>query len=115
MKLSAKNRAILIRHINKTLEVNAKSMANESLLENSRIKPFGDHEIAAMEAMKGNSQGFTSLLERLFWQNGYDHLFDLFCIIDGVSDPEDDDWTGVLLIDKPKSFDEHVEFLHDLL
>lgn len=113
MRLSEKNRKILIEYIHQKLEEYSKSLVREILSENPRFKPFGKKEEEALNVMKENPSGFSSLLEKMLWHNGHDLFFDFFCILDGVGDPEDKEWSDVLLIDKPKDFNEHVEFLHD--
>lgn len=113
MKLTEKNREILLEYINKRLIDISRSNAEEFVSKNKRFKPFGIDEENAIYAMKENPKGFLSLMEKVLWHSGHDLLFDLFCIIDGVGDPDDRDWKGVLLIDLPDDFDNHVEFLHD--
>lgn len=113
MKLSEKNREILISHVHEKLEEYAKALTSEVLSNKSRFQPFGKKEEDALNSMKENPEGFSSLLQKILWHNGHDLFFDFFCILDGVDDPEHKDWTDVLLIDKPKNYSEHVEFLHD--
>lgn len=113
MELSEKNREILIEHMHKTLEEYSKYCANNMFDKNRIVQPFGEREEEALSMMMQNVDGFKSFMEKMLWQCSQSVLFDLLCIIDGVADPDDPNWTQVLLIDKPKNFDQHYEFLHD--
>ena len=114
MKLSKNNRQIFIQHIQEKLDVYTNNASRE-LTTNERLKPFGKSEEKVIEAIKDNPEGFKSYFEKVLWKCSQEIIFDLFCIIDGVADPEDPDWKGILLIDMPKDYQEHVEFLHDEL
>lgn len=102
-------------HLNNQMERYSIQLVEEIFSDRSRIKPFDEAEKKAMQSIKNNPEGFKSIIDRLFQLHSRDLFFDFFCIIDGVGDPDDPEWTGVLLIDKPADFDEHVEFLHDEL
>ncbi|AWW32641.1 hypothetical protein DN752_22210 [Echinicola strongylocentroti] len=113
MKLSEKNRRILLDYLNGQIDDYSRQQTESFLSSISAVKPYGEAEIKAYQAMQENVEGSRLLLERLLQLNARELFFDFFCIIDGVGDPEDKDWSGVLLMDKPDDFDEHVEFLHD--
>lgn len=113
MKLSDKNREILIEYISQSLESISKRNVAELFSEKARFKTLGSEEETAMEQILKNPIGFGSLLEKVLWHTSHDVLFDLFCVIDGVADPGNKDWKGVLLIDLLDNFEGHVEFLHD--
>jgi hypothetical protein len=115
MKLSDKNRNILLDDLRKKIENYAEHYAKDVFSETPRVAPFGEAEIQAYEMIKNNPAGFRAFLERLLQAQTKEVFFDFFCTIDGVGDPDDKDWKGVLLIDKPEGFDDHVEFLHDQL
>ena len=112
MKLSDKHREIFIEYAHQKLEEYSRFHAEELLSEKS-VKPFGELEEKAVDAIRANPEGFKSYFEKVLWQCSQGVLFDLFCVIDGVADPDDPNWKGVLLIDMPKEHNEHVEFLHD--
>jgi hypothetical protein len=112
MGLSERNRKILIEYLHQKLEQYSNDCSND-LLSEKRVKPFGESEEKVIKAILENPEGFKSYFERVLWQCSHGILFDFLCIIDGVGDPDDKEWTDVLLIDKPKGFNEHVEFLHD--
>lgn len=61
------------------------------------------------------SEELKSALRKVFADQAAAVVFNLFSIIDGVSEPnpETNNWTEVLLIDKPVDYDEYAEFLHD--
>lgn len=113
MKLSEKNREILIEFLHQKLEEHSKYCSNNLFEENRIVQPFGKLEEDALNKILENREVFKPYLERVLWQCSHGILFDLLCVIDGVADPDDKEWTDVLLIDKPKGFNEHVEFLHD--
>lgn len=115
MKLSEKTRNILLEYIRQSLDITSKRNVAELFSEKARYKVFGPEEEIAMDLILKNPTGFISLLEKVLWHSGHDLLFDLFCVIDGVADPDDLDWKGVLLIDLPEKFEGDVEFLHDVI
>ena len=112
MKLSERQRKIFIEYAQQKLDEYARFYAKE-LTTQKMQQAFGKDEERVLEAIKHNPEGFESYFERIFWQCSQGVLFDLFCVIDGVADPDDPNWKGVLLIDMPKEHNEHVEFLHD--
>lgn len=112
MKLSDKNREIFIEYVHQKLEQYAK-YHSEELLTEKRTKPLGEAEEKAVKAIEENPEGFKSYIEKTLWRCSQGVIFDLLCVIDGVADPTDPDWKGVLLIDMPENFNQHVEFLHD--
>lgn len=112
MKLSDKNREIFIELLHQKLEEYSKYYSN-NLLSEQRTQPFGEAEEKVVKSIIENPEGFKSYFEKVLWQCGQSMLFDTLCVIDGVADPDDVVWSGVLLIDRPADFDEQVEFLHD--
>ncbi|MEM6643718.1 MAG: hypothetical protein AAF616_12120 [Bacteroidota bacterium] len=79
------------------------------------IKPIGRDEEVALQCILKNKKGFKSYLQRLMWQCSHGIMFDVLCVIDGVDDPADSDWTDVILVDKPVGFADDQNFLHEEL
>ena len=116
MKLSDENRRILISSLHEMMDKYSTHNASSFITGSSEIKPASTEEQKAFQLIQGNKD-IASLLQRLLWFHGKSLMFDLFCLIDGVGDPDPKlgNWTEVLLIDKPEGFNEHYEFLHDEL
>lgn len=112
MKLSDQNRKILIDYLQQIL-TNYSKHYSSSLTQENTIVPSGQLEKDAVKAIKENPMGFNSYMERVLWNCSQNILFDLLCVIDGVADPDNQDWKGVLLIDMPEDYEENYEFLHD--
>lgn len=114
MELSEKQRKVFIKYAQQKLDEYA-SFYSQELLTEKRLAPFGKDEEQVVKAIEENPEGYKSYFEKVFWQCSQGVLFDLFCIIDGVADPDDPNWKGVLLIDKPERYNLDNAFLHDEL
>jgi hypothetical protein len=121
MGLSTENRTTLLIHLHKSIEeaanTNANHIINGRLNQLINYPPNGgltDDEIGALKKLKGDEY-LKSALRKVLASTTADVFFDIFNIIDGTADPDPGtgEWTEVMLVDKPKDFDEHVEFLHD--
>jgi len=115
--LSTHNKDTLINYLRELLESHAKNAANEAISYDFLAKALGKDEKEVIDLIAKNPILFKPLFEKLFWQHGYNLLFDFLCVIDGVADPKpaNGKWTEVTLVDKPKDPNQHIEFLHDEL
>jgi hypothetical protein len=122
MQLSDNNRNALLLSLHKLIEEYADAGAS-SIFQGEQpyvsYPPNGgltEAEEQSLKQLQGNEQ-LMAALRKLFASNSAGVLFSFFSLIDGVADPDinEEDWTGVLLIDKPEDFDEDVPFLHDEL
>lgn len=111
--LSKSNKEIFLNKIRDQIENLSEEFVSRLISETPKVIPISDEEIAAFELIKLNPNGFQSLIRRFLEQNSREVVFNIFCIIDGVSDPNNKNWTGIMLIDKNKGFDKDIEFIHD--
>jgi hypothetical protein len=119
MGLSIKNRNTLLVSLHQLIEESANNIVNN--IFNGRIKglitypPNGgltEQEEKAISQIE-NSDTLKSALRKILASNTGDVYFDFFNLIDGTTDPEKGDWTGVTIVDISEENDEHIEFLHD--
>jgi hypothetical protein len=121
MNLSEENRTTLLTHLHKSIEETANTMANQ--LNNGRTNQLINYppnggltveEEHSLEQLKSNDT-LRDALRKVFASNSATVIFELFNIIDRTGDPDPGtgEWSEVMMIDMPKDFDEHVEFLHD--
>ncbi len=121
MKLSIKNRNALLISLQQSIEELADTKASDIFEGKTNqlinFPPNGGLtklEEYAVKALEGNEH-LKSALRKILASNSTDVLFDFFNNIDGTTDPDDEDWTGVMLVDTPENNDENRDFLHDEL
>jgi len=120
MKLSKKNRDILLINLHKEIEENSNTIANH--IQHKRIAKLIDYppnggltENEKEEILKlSGNEILKSALRKILASNSASVFFNFFSIIDGVSDPEinSNKWSEVMLVDLKES-DSHQEMLHD--
>ncbi|MDO1451569.1 hypothetical protein Q0590_35180 [Rhodocytophaga aerolata] len=121
MELSEKNLKTLLISVHRGIEESANKTANN--IFNARLgklidyPPNGgltDEEKEALKELKGN-EDLKTALRKVIASSTANAFFDFFNLIDGTTDPEPGTgkWTEVLIVDKPKDFDEDQAFLHD--
>jgi hypothetical protein len=121
MKLSIKNRNALLLSLQQSIEELADTKASDifegktsQLINFPPNGGFTESEEYAVKALVGNEH-LKSALRKILAGNSADVLFDFFNNIDGTTDPDDENWTGVILVDTPENNDENRDFLHDEL
>lgn len=119
MNLSDKNRKILLTSLHQAIEENANHIANHVFYgrENQLINypPNGgltEREKEAIKELQGD-EDLKSALRKILASNTADVFFHIFNIIDGTSDPERGDWTGVAIVDISEEDEGDIDFLHD--
>lgn len=121
-KLSHRNYVAFQVAVNSSVEEAAETYARKVVDgEVLRDFPYGlsyppnagltNDEVAAIEQLR-QVPGVESALRKVLAATAAEPIDRLLCIIDGVDDPGDEDWTGVSLLDKRET-DEEGEFLHD--
>jgi hypothetical protein len=121
MKLSDNNRNALLLILQQSIEELADTKANDifqgktnQLIYFPPNGGFTESEEQAVKELEGNEH-LKSALRKILAGNSADAFFDFFNNIDGTTDPDDDNWTGVMLVDIPESNEENRAFLHDEL
>ena len=119
MSLSEKNKNTLLIRLHQLIEENAdktvNSIFNDKIKEFINYPPnggFTEQEKKAISEIE-NSDTLRSALRKILASNTADVFFDFFNLIDGTTDPEKGDWTGVKIVDVSDDDEEQVEFLHD--
>lgn len=71
-------------------------------------------EKEALQLIKGN-EALSTALKKILADHSSSILFGLFNVIDGTGDPYPliDEWTEVVIIDRPEDYVENHEMLHD--
>ena len=118
MKLSEANRRTFLVAANQSVEIHATAYADD-LLRGQNIElnyppngGFTAQETQALKLLEGN-EALHSALRKVLADCAAGVVFDLFNHIDGTTDPNQGEWAGVMLVDKPGDDEEHREFLHD--
>ena len=118
MQLSEVNRRTFLVAANQSVEEYATAYADD-LLRGQSIEPtyppnggFTSAEAEALKLLQGNKV-LHSAVRKLLADCAAGVVFDLFNHIDGTTDPKQGEWTGVMLVDKPRDDEEYREFLHD--
>lgn len=117
MQLSADNRHTLLLAIHQLIEEYASGSANDLL--HGRVKQvdyppnggFTTEERESLKQLQGNTV-FHSAIRKVLASCSGGVVFDLLNLVDGTSDPEHGDWSGVVLLDKLEDA-EATELLHD--
>lgn len=123
MNISKESIKTLLVQLHKSIEDSANSTANQ--LNNGQVDwlinypPNGgltESEKSSLDILKNNTN-LRNALRKVLASNSASVLFELFSIIDGVSDPDPNTgkWSEIMFVDKPDDFDEHRAFLHDQL
>ena len=118
MQLSETNRHTLLLAIHQSIEEEAAGSAKELLQGQVNEPPyppnggFTAEEKDSLELLQ-NNEVLQSALRKVLASCAAGVVFDLFNHIDGTTDPKQGEWTGVMLVDKPRHDEEHREFLHD--
>ena len=115
MQLSEENRQTLLLAIHQSIEEQAGKGANNLFQGRANgvdYPPNGGFTTEEKEALKLLQSNILlqSALRKTLASCAAGVVFDLLNLIDGTSDPENGDWSGVSLIDKAEEAD---EFLHD--
>lgn len=120
MKLSPHNQETLLIYIQQKIERYADDIASK--IENGVSEDFLDYppngelstvEIESLAKLKGDPV-LKSALRKILASNSAGVLFELFNVIDGTADPDEDlgKWSGVALVDMTEDFEE-TYFLHE--
>lgn len=121
MKLSEQNRTTLLVHLHKVIEEIADVQANkilqgrsEQLIDYPQNGGLTGEEQQELKKLQGN-EIMRDALRKVLASNSASVFFDFFNIVDGTGDPDPETgkWSEIMLIDMPKDFDGHIEFLHD--
>ncbi|MDO7845303.1 hypothetical protein Q5H92_02965 [Hymenobacter sp. M29] len=118
MQLSGNNRHSFLLAIHQSIEEEAAGSAKE-LLQGQVNEPayppnggFTTEEEGALKLLQ-NNEVLQSAVRKVLADCAAGVVFNLLNLIDGTSDPEHGDWTGVMLVDKPRNNEEYRELLHD--
>jgi hypothetical protein len=118
--LNIRNRELLFVHLHKvveeTAEIIARALVNGSVAKELAYPPnagLTDKEQAALRQIKGAE--LESGIRKVLAHVAATPLYQLFCLVDGIADPDGNGWTGVSLTDKEADDVEglflHTEFL----
>ena len=123
MKLSEHNLKTLMLFLQQKIEENADYISDQLDKGNSTdfltYPPNGgltEKENLALQKLK-NDQDLKSAMRKILADNSANVLFDLFNIIDGTTDPDENlgKWTEICLVDKTDEIEDNEEMLHDEL
>ena len=123
MKLSEHNMNTLMLFLQQKIEESAEYIADELEKGNSTdfltYPPNGGltkMEESSLEKLK-NDPNLKSALRKILADNSAGVLFELFNVIDGTSDPDENlgKWTEISFVDKTDELAENAEMLHDEL
>ncbi|ODS38265.1 MAG: hypothetical protein A7316_08435 [Candidatus Altiarchaeales archaeon WOR_SM1_86-2] len=121
MSLSEKNKNILMIELNRiieeTAERTARSVIDGTIIEGMAYPPnngFTETEKKALLKIQ-SIENIESTLRKILADAASYPLFGLFCLIDGVSDPETENWDGITLVDRGDKIVESEFMLHDEL
>tara|TARA_Y100000739_G_scaffold205842_1_gene193334 strand:+ start:680 stop:1078 length:399 start_codon:yes stop_codon:yes gene_type:complete len=121
MKLSEDHLKTLMLSIHQKIEEIAEhhsSNIETGKTEDSIVYPPGSileaNEIAELDKIKNNSI-LKSALKKIIADGSANVVFDLFNLIDGTGDPDEEigEWEGIHLVDYSDDFEENDEMLHD--
>ncbi len=118
MQFSEENRQTLLVALHQVVEEQAVAHANELVRGRSQRLDYPSNgglsaeEAMAIQAIQGNTL-LQSALRKILASCAAGAVFDFLNLIDGTSDPEHGDWSGVMLVDRPEEIEEHWQFLHD--
>ena len=123
MKLSEHNLKTLMLFLQQKIEENADYISDQ-LHKGNRTDfltypPNGgltEKENLALQKLK-NDQDLKSAMRKILADNSASVLFELFNIIDGTTDPDENlgKWTEICLVDKTDEIEDNDEMLHDAL
>jgi hypothetical protein len=116
----ANKNALLVsihRAIEETVTITVNGLVSGNSNETISYPPNGgltSAEEGALAELQLNELQISAL-RKVLADQAASVVFELFSVIDGVSDPNPapEKWTEVLLVDKPTHYDGHLEFLHD--
>ena len=118
MQLSETNRRALLIAVNQAVEEHAVSCA-DALFQGRKEEPayppnggFAPEEAEALKLLEGN-KALHSALRKVLANCAAGVMFDLFNLIDETAEPNQGEWSGVLLVDKSENDGGQREFLHD--
>ena len=123
MKLSEHNLKTLMLFLQQKIEENADYISDQLHKGNSAdfltYPPNGgltEKENLALQKLK-NDQDLKSAMRKILADNSASVLFELFNIIDGTTDPDENlgKWTEICLVDKTDEIEDNDEMLHDAL
>ncbi len=123
MKLSEHNLKTLMLFLQQKIEENADYISDQLDKGNSTdfltYPPNGgltEKENIALQKLK-NDQDLKSAMRKILADNSASVLFELFNIIDGTTDPDENlgKWTEICLVDKTDEIEGNDEMLHDAL
>jgi hypothetical protein len=122
MQLSQENLNALMVDLHREIEMLSEKTATELLngsMNDLTYPPTDDRlltveEKEALELMKGN-KALSSAIRKILADHSSSVLFGLFNVIDGTGDPYPliDQWTEIVIIDRPEDYVENHEMLHD--
>lgn len=105
-------------HLHQLIETEASLKATQ-LIDGKYDQPayppgihLTESETQALDELVGKKE-LGSALSKLFADQSSRILFDLFNIIDGTGDPDEGEWSEVVIIDRPEDYTENHEFLHE--
>lgn len=105
-------------HLHQLIETEA-SLKAAQLIDGKYDQPvyppsvhLTESETLALDELVGKKE-LESALSKIFADQSSRILFDLFNIIDGTGDPDEGEWSEIVLIDRPEDYTENHEFLHD--
>ncbi len=105
-------------HLHQLIETEASIKANQ-IIDGKYDQPayppnihLTESEALALNELIGKEE-LRSVLGKIFADHSSRILFDLFNIIDGTGDPDEGEWSEVIIIDRPEDYTENHEFLHD--
>jgi hypothetical protein len=117
--LSESNRNIFLVELNKAIEDAAEDDSKNILQQNFdslAVYPpngsFTDEEKVALRSI-ASVPNAESALRKVLANASASVIFNMLNLIDGTSDPESEDWTGVTLVDADTVGDPPYAMLHD--
>lgn len=121
MKLSEENTKTLMLSLHQKIENYAENISenlflgkSEDILAYPPNCSLTEEENESLKKLKDNSI-LKSALRKVFADNSASLIFDLFNIVDGTSDPDEElgSWTEIAFVDKTEEIAENSEMLHD--
>ena len=122
MKISEENIEILMLTLHQKIETIAdtvsKQIADGELIDKLIYPPNGgllDEEQIAIEKLKSVPNIRTGL-RKIIADSSASIFFEFFCMIDGVSDPDEElgEWTEISLVDKSDTISPPDDMLHNV-
>jgi len=120
MTLSDDNQKALMLTIHQKVEEYADSVAdslNKGDIEDLTYPPncgLTGEELNALQKLKDDPT-LKSALRKVLADNSAGVVFDIFNLVDGTADPDENlgNWTEIALVDKSEELDDPIEMLHD--